>query len=74
MNIRDVAGVSTPQELYEIATVQYSVHAGSMDKLIRFVADMQRRAIEDQNRRYLALDRMAEENERLGLCEQEIAK
>jgi hypothetical protein len=50
MNIRDVFGVSTPQELYEIASVQYNVHAGSMDKLIRFVADMQKRALQAQNK------------------------
>ena len=44
MNIRDVAGVSTPAELYEIAS-HHGVHVGSIDKLIRFAIEIQRRAL-----------------------------
>ena len=50
MNIRDVAGVNTPAELYEVASVQYGLHTDSIDKLVRFVVDMQRRALAAQNR------------------------
>jgi hypothetical protein len=46
MNIRDVHGVSSQQELYELATVDHKLHAGSMDSLIRFAIEIQRRALE----------------------------
>lgn len=45
MNIRDVYGVSSPHELYELATVKHKLHAGSMGDLIAFVAEMQKRAL-----------------------------
>ncbi|MEX3914856.1 hypothetical protein AB4Y43_01230 [Paraburkholderia sp. BR10872] len=44
MNIRDVAGVSTPAELYEIAN-HHGIHVGSMDHLVRFAVEIQRRAL-----------------------------
>lgn len=45
MNIRDVYGVSSQQELYELATVDHNLHAGSMDSLIRFAIEIQQRAL-----------------------------
>lgn len=45
MNIRDVHGVASQQELYELATVDHKLHAGSMDSLIRFAIEIQRRAL-----------------------------
>ena len=71
MNIRDVAGVSTPAELYEVASVQYGLHTDSIDKLVRFVVDMQRRALADRDAREAALDRMVANAEELGLYDDE---
>ena len=45
MNIRDVHGFDSPQALYEFVTIKHKLHAGSMDDLIRCVAEIQRRAI-----------------------------
>ncbi|PYE21347.1 hypothetical protein C7410_115190 [Paraburkholderia silvatlantica] len=42
MNIRDVAGVATPAELYELAS-KFGLHVGSMDQLVRFAVEIQRR-------------------------------
>ena len=44
MNIRDVAGVSSQQELYEEAS-KHGLHVGSLEQLIRYTVEMQRRAL-----------------------------
>lgn len=46
MEVYDLPGISCPKELYELATINYGIHASSMDKLVRFAADIQRRTIE----------------------------
>lgn len=45
MNIRDVVGVDSAKDLYELAA-SYQVHVSSMDALVRFAIDLQRRAIQ----------------------------
>ncbi|TCG09333.1 hypothetical protein BZM27_05900 [Paraburkholderia steynii] len=66
MNIRDIAGISSQQELYELAS-NFNVHVGSMDKLIRFAGELQKRALADHAKRELAMDRLVEDAEELGL-------
>lgn len=44
MNIRNVHGIDSQQQLYELAA-SYQVHVSSMDALVRFAIDLQRRAI-----------------------------
>ncbi|MEI7296624.1 hypothetical protein WCQ02_31160 [Paraburkholderia tropica] len=48
MNIRDVHGVTSAQDLYEVAS-HHGLHVSSIDKLVRFVVDMQSRALAAQN-------------------------
>lgn len=45
MNIRDVHGIDTQQQLYELAS-HYNVHVSSMEALVRFAIDLQKRAIQ----------------------------
>lgn len=44
MNIRDIHGVTSAQELYEIAS-HHGLYVSGIDKLVRFVVDMQSRAL-----------------------------
>jgi len=67
MNIRDVKGFDTTQELYEFMSIEHKLHAGSMDDLIRCVSELQRRALADRDARELALDRMVADAESLDL-------
>ncbi|HVM91760.1 MAG TPA: hypothetical protein VMT67_03055 [Terriglobales bacterium] len=69
MNIRDIKGFSTTQELYEFMSIKHKLHAGSMDDLIRCVSELQARAI-DQAAREAALDRMVANAEELGLYDE----
>jgi hypothetical protein len=39
----EVPGFTRPAELYELAS-NHGIHAGSMDKLMRFALEIQRRA------------------------------
>jgi hypothetical protein len=40
----EVPGFTRPAELYELAS-NHGIHAGSMDKLVRFAIEIQRRAL-----------------------------
>lgn len=44
MNIRNVHGIDNLQHLYELAA-SYQVHVSSMDALVRFAIDLQKRAL-----------------------------
>jgi hypothetical protein len=71
MNIRDIYGVASQAELYEIATIQFGLHAHTMDKLIEFAHEIQRRGFEERDRRELALNRLAQNAQELGLYDME---
>ena len=43
----EVAGFDRPATLYEFANA-HGIHAGSMDKLVRFALEIQRRALATQ--------------------------
>ncbi|WP_321905154.1 hypothetical protein [Paraburkholderia tropica] len=49
MNFRDIQGFESPRALYEFVTLKHKLHAGSMDDMIRCVAEIQRRALAAQN-------------------------
>jgi hypothetical protein len=49
VNIRDIKGFATTQELYEFVSIKHKLHAGSMDDLIRCVSELQARALTAQN-------------------------
>lgn len=61
-------GFDRPAALYEFAS-DCGLHAGSMDKLLRFAIELQRRALA-----CTALDLMVQNSEDLGLYDAEVAK
>jgi hypothetical protein len=72
MNIRNVAGVSSTQQLYEMAS-SFNVHVASMDSLVRFAIALQSAALTQLiagDGKEQALQRMHDDEVDLGLDQQ----